>query len=321
MSAEVVPSDVMSADVMLIDEAIFAVHVMPSWAEPIKNYMTSGKLPSEETSARRTQRRAKAYSIINAELYKRSVTGVFQRCVEPSEGRDMLREIHQGECGHHASSRALVAKVFRHGFYWPTALEDAENLVRRCNGCQRYANKIHMPASSLKTIPLTWPFAVWCLDMVGPFRPARGNMTHILVMVDKFTKWMEVKPIAKCDGETAVKFLKDIILRYGYPHSIITDNGTNFAKGAFARFCMEKNIRLDLASVAHPQANGQVERTNGLILSGIKPRLMEPLKRSVGCWIDELPAVLWSLRTTPNRSTGYTPFFLSMEPKQCSRQT
>ena len=135
-------------------------------------------------------------------------------------------------------------------------------------------------------------------------------MTHILVMVDKFTKWIEVKPIRKCDGRTAVSFLKDIILRYGHPHSIITDNGTNFAEGAFARFCLEKRIRLDLASVAHPQSNGQVERSNALVLSGIKPRLIEPLLRAPGCWLDEIPAVLWSLRTTPNRSTGYTPFFL-----------
>jgi hypothetical protein len=58
--------------------------------------------------------------------------------------------------------------------------------------------------------------------MVGAFKPARGKMTHILVMVDKFTKWIEVKPISKCDGHTALKFLKDIILRYGVPHSIIT---------------------------------------------------------------------------------------------------
>jgi hypothetical protein len=56
--------------------------------------------------------------------------------------------------------------------------------------------------------------------MVGPFKSARGKMTHILVMVDKFTKWIEVKPISKCDGHTAVKFLKDIILRYGVPHGI-----------------------------------------------------------------------------------------------------
>ena len=60
----------------------------------------------------------------------------------------------------------------------------------------------------------------------------------------------------------------------------------------------------------HPQSNGQVERANGLILSGVKPRLVEPLIRSPGSWLDELPAVLWSLRTTPNRSTRFTPFFL-----------
>src|SRR4051794_3192528 len=152
----------------------------------------------------------------------------------------------------------------------------AEEIVRNCKGCQFFSKQIHLPASALKTIPITWSFAVWCLDMVGPFRPARGNMTHILVMVDKFTKWVEVKPIRKLDGRTSIKFLKDIINRYGYPHSIITDNGTNFAKGAFAPFCMEKRIRLDVASVAHPQVNGQVERMNGLILEGIKPRLIVP---------------------------------------------
>jgi transposase InsO family protein len=144
--------------------------------------------------------------------------------------------------------------------------------------------------------------------MVGAFKLAIG--IHILVMVDKFTKWIEVKPISKSDGHTSVKFLKDIILRYGYPPSIITNNGSNFAKGPFDRFCEKNGIRLDVASVAHPQANGQVERSNGLVLSGIKPWLIEPLEKSPGCWLDELPIVLWSLKTTTNHSTGYTPFFL-----------
>ena len=53
-----------------------------------------------------------------------------------------------------------------------------------------------------------------------------------------------------------------------------------------------------------------MERANGLILSGIKPRLVVPLEQSAGCWLEELPAVPWSLRTTPNKSTGFTPFFL-----------
>jgi transcription antitermination factor NusG len=275
--------DYVLVKMMEIDQAVFTVREVPSWARPIMDFLVGGQVPADETEARRVTRRSKGYTIINKEIYKRSATGVLQRCVEAAEGLEMLREIHQGECGHHASSRALVAKVFRHGFYWPTALQEAEDLVQKCNGCQMYAHQIHQPASALKTIPITWPFGVWGLDMVGAFKPARGKMTHILVMVDKFTKWIEVKPISKCDGHTAVKFLKDIVLRYGVPHSIITDIGSNFAQGPFARFCEEVGIRLDLASVAHPCTNGQVERSNGLVLSGIKPRLIEPLEKTPGC--------------------------------------
>ena len=114
--------------------------------------------------------------------------------------------------------------------------------------------------------------------MVGPFKTARGGMTHLLVAVDKFTKWIEVKPSKKLNGPTGVTFIADITTRYGVLHSIITDNGTNFAKGALAHFCATHGIRLDLASVAHPQTNGQVERANGIILSSIKPRLVVPLE-------------------------------------------
>ena len=157
---------------MLADEPIFPLHPIPTWIQPIMSYLIHGMLPEEETLARKIQRKSKSYTIINNEAYQRSVTGVLQRCVEPSVGQEILRDIHQGECGHHISSRALVAKAFRHGFYWPTALEDAEDIVRKCNGCQRFSKQIHMPQSALKTIPITWPFAIWCLDMVGPFRPA-----------------------------------------------------------------------------------------------------------------------------------------------------
>ena len=132
----------------------------------------------------------------------------------------------------------------------------------------------------------------------------------MLVAVDKFTKWIEAKPIRSLDGNTAKKFVRDIVVRYGIPHSIITDNGSNLSQGDLEEYCREQGIRLDLASVAHPQSNGQVERSNGLILRGIRPRLEVPLHRAAGAWVEELPSVLWSLRTTPNRSTGYTPFFM-----------
>ena len=123
------------------------------------------------------------------------MTDVNQRCVESEKGMEILMDIHQGECGHHAASRYFVAKAFRHGLFWPTALEDAKDLVQKCKGCQEFCSKPHQPASALKTIPISWPFAVWGLDMVGPFKTTRGGLTHLLVAVDKVTKWIEAKPI------------------------------------------------------------------------------------------------------------------------------
>ena len=150
----------------------------------------------------------------------------------------------------------MVAKAFRHGFFWLTAKEDAINIVKTCEGCQCYAKQAHLPAQELRMIPITWSFAVWGLDMVGPFKTARGGLTHLLVPVDKFTKWVEAKPIKKLDGATATKFIVEITTRFGIPHSIITDNGTNFAVGELSKFCSRSKIRLDVASVAHPQSNG-----------------------------------------------------------------
>jgi hypothetical protein len=174
-------------------------------------------LPKDKAEARQLQRRAQAYTIINSELYKRSVSGIFQKCIELEEGLELLREIHQGECTHHASSRSLVAKAFRHGFYWPMALRDADQLVKHCNGCQRFSKHRNTPAVALKTIPLTWPFAVWGLDMVGPFKTVPEGLMHLLGAVDKFTKWIEAKPIKILDGSSTIKFFNEIITRYGSP--------------------------------------------------------------------------------------------------------
>jgi len=108
---------------------------IPDWTVPFLAYMTQGELPEDETLARQITRRSKSMTIVNGELHRCSVTGVFQRCVSPDEGREILRETHEGDCGHHAGSKSLVAKAFRHGFYWLTAHADAEDLVSKCDGC------------------------------------------------------------------------------------------------------------------------------------------------------------------------------------------
>jgi ribonuclease HI len=89
----------------------------PPWAEPYLEYLTNKKLPKDEVQKRQIERRAKAYTIIDGQLYKRSTSGVFMKCISQVDGIEILREIHEGECGHHAAARSLVAKAFRHRFY------------------------------------------------------------------------------------------------------------------------------------------------------------------------------------------------------------
>ncbi|KAK1648702.1 hypothetical protein QYE76_066507 [Lolium multiflorum] len=175
----------------------------------------------------------------------------------------------------------------------------------------RFAAKPHSPAAELMPIPLSWRFAQWGLDMVGKLHKVwPGGYEYMLVAVDKFTKWVEAKPINSPDAASAVKFIKSIVFRFGVPHSIVTDNGSNFTSKEFKAYCAEVGIKLHFASVAHPQTNGQVEKANGVICNGIKKRLLGPLEKARHTWPEELPSVLWSIRTTPNTATQETPFFL-----------
>jgi hypothetical protein len=107
-------------------------------------------------------------------------------------------------------------------------LADATRIVRSCRGCQFYARQTHLPTQALQTIPITWPFAVWGLDLVGPLQKAPGGFTHLLVAIDKFSKWIEVRPLTSIRFEQAVAFFTNIIHRFGVPNSIITDNDTQF---------------------------------------------------------------------------------------------
>jgi transposase InsO family protein len=107
-----------------------------------------------------------------------------------------------------------------------------------------------------------------------------------------------------------VAFFTNIIHRFGVPNSIITDNGTQFTGRKFLDFFEDHHIRVDWAAVAHPMPNGQVERANGMILQGLKPRIYNDLHKFGRRWMKELPSVVWSLRITPSRATGFTLFFL-----------
>jgi hypothetical protein len=199
--------------------------IKETWMQPYLAYMINKMLPEDTVEAKRIIRRSKAFVVLQGKLYKKSITGVLQRCVTPQEGQEILKDIHAGVCGHHASSRAIAAKAFHAGFYWLTAIEDAKDIVRKCEACQRFTSRPHAPAAELQPILLSLPFAQWGLDMVGKLHKSWPvGHVYILVAVDKFTKWVEAAPVTTQDSTAAINFIKSIVFCFGVPHSIITDN-------------------------------------------------------------------------------------------------
>jgi ribonuclease HI/transposase InsO family protein len=267
---------------------------VPNWQTPYLEYLLRGELPLDKAEARRLARRARSFVLLGdeRELYHRSPSGILQRCISIAQGQELLQEIHSGACGHHAAPRALVGNAFRQGFYWPTVVADATRIVRSCRGCQFYVKQTHLPAQALQTIPITWLFAVWGLDLIGPLQKAPKGFTHLLVAIDKFSKWIEVRPLTSIRSDQAVAFFTNIIHHFGVPNSIIIDNGTQFTGKKFLDFCEDHHIRVDWAAVAHPMTNGQVERANSMILKGLKPRIHNDLNKFGKRWMKELPSVV-----------------------------
>jgi hypothetical protein len=97
---------------------------------------------------------------------------------------------------------------------------------------------------------------------------------------------------------------------FGIPNHVITDLGSPFTAIEFKNWAQDCGICIDYTPVAYPEANGLVERANGLILAGLKPRLYEELEDYDSKWIEELPKVIWGLCIQVSRVTGYSPFFL-----------
>ncbi|XP_057721018.1 uncharacterized protein LOC130935331 [Arachis stenosperma] len=244
-----------------------------SWLDPIIHFLEHGQVPGDEKDAAKLRREAAKYAVIQGQLFKKGLSQPLLKCLRPDQTDYVLREVHEGCCGHHIGGKALARKLIRAGYYWPSMMADSKEFVKRCVKCQQNANFARAPASELSLLTTSWAFAQWGVDLLGPFPVGHGQ----------------------------------VITRFGIPEVVISDNGTQFTDKKFTEFLNGLGIRQRFSSVEHPQTNGQVESANKVILSGLKKRL----DNKKGAWADELASVLWSYRTTEQSSTKETPFRLT----------
>jgi hypothetical protein len=153
------------------------------------------------------------------------------------------------------------------------------------------------------------PFEKWGIDFVGPINPPSKTGCHryILVATDYATKWAEAEPTKRDDKEVVAKFLKEnIFSRFGCPRELVSDRGTHFVNDVIMELTNKYKIKHRLTTPYHPRANGQTEKTNGILCKIIT----KTVQGSMSDWDSKLLNALWAYRTAYKVTTKFTPFQL-----------
>jgi len=214
------------------------------------------------------------FTLIGPELYKRGYTHPLLKCVTSEQAKYIMEELHQGICGLHTGARSTLTRILKAGYYWPTMKVNCAEYSKKCEKCQEYGNLIHSHPETLHNITSPWPFAMWGMDIIGPFPSGKGQCKFLLVGIDYFTKWIEVEPLATITTAKVKGFVsKSIICRFGIPHTIVLDNDRQFVDQALIAYYEGLGIRHVTSSVEHLQTNGQAEAAKQVTLNELKKRL------------------------------------------------
>lgn len=206
--------------------------------------------------------------------------------------QNVLQAAHEGHPGIVAMKSRLRTKV-----WWPKIDSDAEKLVRSCKGCTLVAAP--NPPHPIKRRQL--PTEAWidvAIDFLGPLPSAH----YLLVIIDYFSRYKEIKIMTTITASNTIKALKEIFSRLGYPTTITADNGKQFSGSEIRDFCKESGIKLFNTIPYWPQQNGEVERQNRDIVKRLK------ISRSMKTdWKQDLFDYLMMYNATPHSTTGKTP--------------
>lgn len=215
------------------------------------------------------------------------------RIVVPPKLRSRMLELgHEG----HPGSTVMKARL-RDRCWWPKMDQEVEKYVRQCESCQLVAVPDRPAPLTIRKFPSS-PWNDIALDFMGPL----PNGKHVLVVIDYFSRYLEVELMQTITADSTIKVLKRMFVRLGNPRTITLDNGRQFCSEKFKKFCESLKIKLNFTTPYWPQANGEVERQNRSLLKRLK--IAHSTNRDLE---EEMQEYLSMYYTTPHPSTGKTP--------------
>lgn len=223
--------------------------------------------------------------------------------------KSLVLQYHQvlGHLRHHN-----VLHVMKQRYWFPNLSKVVAEALVQCPNCLLLRN--HGGPAPLKPIlPTALPFREWHMDVLGPFPTSKSGNKVVLTAVDRATRLLVTTATPDSQGPTVVKFLYQLINRFGAPEQLITDRGQNFLHGALRQYEHHMCIGHTATTPYHAQANGMVERIHQPINHALRANAAEHQSR----WDEFLPQVTFALNARKHKGTDYSPFYLAhgVEPR------
>ena len=186
---------------------------------------------------------------------------------------------------------------------WPGMQADITKWVRECRECQMVKINKHVREPLEEVTPGgEVPMSVINADLVGPFPPVKG-FTHLLTIIDRNTGYPATIPLAAPTTSETIRGLNSGWIQYfGWPDTLVTDQGKNFTSHTFRDYLKKHGVQHRVSSPAHPQSNGLIERWHRSLKTAIRAVKAE----NRGTWIQKLPEIMLALRTAP-KEDGVSP--------------
>ncbi|CAF1243875.1 unnamed protein product [Rotaria sordida] len=222
---------------------------------------------------------------------------------------DIIKIYHDTPAnGAHFSRDRTIHKI-QQLYYWPHMISDIQNYIKSCLPCLQNNPLRQKPPGALK--PIKSPEGIWQLltmDFHEPITPVTKNGNkYIILLTDVLSKFVITKAVRECTASTAAQFLiEEVILKYGTPKCILTDNGTHFTATMMNELFKKFGVTHLYSTPYHPMTNDQIERFN--VTMNAKIAALSNEKRT-NC-DEQLPFVTFNYNTTIHKTTGQIPFEL-----------
>ncbi|XP_074061584.1 uncharacterized protein LOC141501494 isoform X2 [Macrotis lagotis] len=281
----------------------------------IRRLLAEGAFPPAFGSIRRKnlKRYAQKFVLEGGRLYYVGLKREEKRevVVDPERRRQVFLESHLTEAGPHLGQKKTVHGI-QGRYYWLGIVKDVVDWIKMCPTCQNAEHTKNM-VRKVRPVKAEAPWEILGLELHGPFpETARAN-SHILIVTDYFTKWIEAIPLRKKDALSVAKALAGLFYRFGASKNIYSSQNWAFCEEVSRHLGERWSISQTLTPSAAPDPTGLDEATAKLL----KAALQSVVKEKQADWDEHLDPMVFSFRTTVSSVTKHTPFFLMFNRHVC----